>query len=97
MSFNQKRATEGPSGLIPHGEMLLCGTLAPPFGPDSHLLQRLTHFNPLSLYSWFGGPSGRIHIAAQLAHLIVAGGVCVHEEEEEGQLVWFKPTTNLTY
>lgn len=70
--------------------------LCPPVGPDSHLLQRLTHFNPLSLDSRFSRPSGHIHIAAQLAHLIVAGGICVHKEKE-GQLVWFKPTTNWTY
>lgn len=42
-------------------------------GLDSHLLQRVAHFNPLSLYSWFSRPSGRISIAAQVAHLIREG------------------------
>lgn len=44
------------------------------FGLDSHLLQRLAHFDPLPLHRRFGDFSGRIGVAAHAAHLV--GGIC---------------------
>ncbi len=56
--------------------MLVLVAFSPaPFRLDSHLLQRVAHFNPLSLYSWFSRPSGRISVAAQVAHLIREGRI----------------------
>lgn len=41
-----------------------------PFTPDSHLLQRVAHFDPLSLHGRFSRSSGCIGVAAQITHLI---------------------------
>lgn len=49
-----------------------------PFIPDSHLLQRVAQFDPLSLYGRFGGSSGCISVAAQITHLIREGCICRH-------------------
>lgn len=62
------------------GEMLVVVAFSPAqFRPDSHLLQRVAHFNPLSLYCRFSRPSGRISITAQVTHLIREGCIFFHE------------------
>ncbi len=47
---------------------------------DSHLLQRVAHFNPLSLYCWFSRPPGCISITAKVTHLIREGRIYWHRE-----------------
>lgn len=79
------RSVLGPKATLGssfQGEMLVDVAFSPAlFGLDSHLLQRVAHFNPLSLNSWFSRSSGRVSITAQVAHLIREGRVWWHKEE----------------
>lgn len=66
-----------PKGLKKMSEMLVGVALSLTlFTPDSHLLQRVAHFNPLSLYGWFSRSSGCIGVAAQITHLIRERRIC---------------------
>ena len=44
-----------------------------PLGANSHLLQGVAYFDPLSLDGRLRGPSRRVCVAAQVAHLIGEG------------------------
>lgn len=66
--------TEATVGSPFQGDVLVLVAFGPaPVRLDSHLLQRVAHFDPLSLYSWLGRPSGCISITAQVTHLIREG------------------------
>lgn len=71
---SKREAQEPLYSHLFQGEMQVLEAFGPaPLGANSHLLQGVAYFDPLSLDGRLSRPSRRICIAAQVAHLISEG------------------------